>query len=204
MINLVKYEILRICAIFLCIFATCKAQEYCGYNAHYENCISVYRLTCYNYSTSVDPWYEFDPCIPGCVCDTGYIRDEITGQCVPPHYCPNIGACPYNTYFEFCKECDGYQTTCDDYGLPDPMYCPNECKSGCFCEEGLVMDTATQSCVPVESCSCPENEYFEPCHEEKWPVCTPGCTCVPGYVYSGSRCVPKPKRSKSRRKHKYH
>lgn len=169
-----------------------SSKKLCGYNAHYKKCVSVYRLTCSNFSLSIDPWYEHDPCAEGCECDSAYIKDEITGQCVPPHYCPEIGYCPENSYFEFCKPCNGYQTTCSDYGLPDPMYCPKECKSGCYCDGTYVFDERVQRCVPVEQCSCKENEYFEPCKTVAWPACWPGCQCKPGYTYDYtlSRCVP--------------
>ncbi|CAF0815420.1 unnamed protein product [Adineta steineri] len=107
--------------------------------------------------------------------------------------------CPVNEEYNECG------TACQENCTHAPEICTYQCVQGCFCKKGFVRQTDDKSkCVPQSQCSCPINEFFNPCGSACPDTCTarsqsctkqciPGCFCKDGYVrlnnQSGSLCI---------------
>lgn len=137
-------------------------------------------------------------CIPGCVCEEGYIRDA-NGTCVSIDQCPKCSKA-----HEFYTDCgSACPISCAE---PSITFCTDQCVQGCFCEDGYVRDF-NENCVLLEDCpkiDCSENEVYSICGANGCQntcenpdmsqlcdgLCIPGCICAEGYVLDGNgACV---------------
>lgn len=109
------------------VYKTCGCDEDC--------------LSAYNNRTLCDE----EICRIGCFCKDGYVRNPATKECIRKDLCPN--RCGPNKEFRHC----GCVETCDNYH--DKKNCNvNNCESGCFCKNNMVLDTATNKCIPKHQC----------------------------------------------------
>ena len=97
-------------------------------------------------------------------------------------------SCPPHSHYEECSY--GCPMSCGD--LPVLGGCGYNCKEGCVCDEGFVLDG--ESCVPLASCGCvyqgayhPPGQTFHP-----GPGCDSLCHCEEGGLVScePSSCGP--------------
>ncbi|NIG61135.1 IgGFc-binding protein [Pontoporia blainvillei] len=77
---------------------------------------------------------------------------------------PAALSCPPHSHYEVCSY--GCPLSCGD--LPVPGGCGFDCKEGCVCDEGFVLNG--ESCVPLPSCGCVYQGTYHP----------PGQTFHPG------------------------
>ncbi|XP_015209797.2 SCO-spondin [Lepisosteus oculatus] len=68
----------------------------------------------------------------------------------PQEGCPNVSSCPGDLTLRSCAPCP---LTCADLASKDSCKSLTNCFSGCWCAEGLVMDS-DQHCVRPEECPC--------------------------------------------------
>ncbi|EAT48610.1 AAEL000369-PA [Aedes aegypti] len=61
----------------------------CGPNEVYSECGTACPETCDNLGENI-PCVLM--CVPGCFCQPGYVRNNVTGACVKPCECPPKGA----------------------------------------------------------------------------------------------------------------
>lgn len=152
------------------------------------------------------------PCVQGCICAPGLVRDPNTYKCVPAKNCPLIkpGQCPKNE--EWSKDLAGCQKTCNNREEKKCLPIP-----GCVCKKGYIRSSVTNQCIPLAACNtCPPGYSLDVrtkrcqfcCREcaenEKWSdcgtaceascktifeppqncnfLCKPGCFCKEGYV----------------------
>ncbi|RZB39673.1 TIL domain containing protein, partial [Asbolus verrucosus] len=109
----------------------------CSDNEIHEKCINYCPPTCQRPNP---PVCQFFVCQKGCVCKDGYIRDSISGGCVPIKDCENL--CLDNQKFDVCGA--ACPVSCQ---IPVPATCNKNCVSGCFCKEGFMFDEFTKKCV---------------------------------------------------------
>ncbi|XP_063616801.1 inducible metalloproteinase inhibitor protein-like [Cydia splendana] len=139
------------------------------------------------------------PCPGGCVCETGYLRNE-NGTCIPEEQCSYICTKKHERYIGcYAGQCN--PKTCEDLNKSIP--CPfiiGPCPGGCMCEEGYLR--LEGECIKIEDCPpkpCGGNQtWLSPCNapcpyprcprDDKPPSpcaelkpCYPGCQCKPGY-----------------------
>ena len=84
-------------------------------------------------------------CKIGCACAEGTILNEETGQCVKkcPKNCPIKGQ-----VYKRCVLCPRNPFTCDS-----PSHsCTKDCRPGCECPYGKVLDQKRNKCVPLDKC----------------------------------------------------
>ncbi|CAH1372769.1 unnamed protein product [Tenebrio molitor] len=76
-----------ICIVLICAFFTMissySVNECLGANEIYSSCSSPCVATCQNRQYA----HCDTTCQQGCICEPGYLRDEISKQCVLPQDC---------------------------------------------------------------------------------------------------------------------
>lgn len=153
----------------------------CTNNSHWENC-PCDQPTCSQRTYS--PNFCAD-CKASCVCDDGYLLDEMKKICVLPNGCKQIGKCQENAEIKYCNQCGDYQVGCDSIGIK-PV-CVKSCTVGCFCKKGFVYNRDNETCKSLDSC-CTNKEYFETCEGKK--NCIRGCKCKAGFMLNAMNvCV---------------
>nr|UPQ64758.1 zonadhesin-like protein 2 [Plectrocnemia conspersa] len=171
----------------------------CGENEVYSVCgNNGCQNTCENPTLST---ICKGPCIPGCICAEGYLRDA-NGKCVLPKYC----GCGQNEEYSECGN-NGCQNTCENPTLS--WACKGICNPGCICREGYLRNTDGK-CVLPKDCDCKTcglNEVYSECDnhpcqntcEEPNRIascsyaagCYPGCICKEGFLRNNKGvCVP--------------
>uniref|UniRef100_A0A6P7GLZ1 Multiple epidermal growth factor-like domains protein 11 n=1 Tax=Diabrotica virgifera virgifera TaxID=50390 RepID=A0A6P7GLZ1_DIAVI len=133
--------------------------------------------TCQN-RTSQIPKICPDVCYPRCECDAnaGFIRDAISGQCIPREQCP--GQCgPLEVLNECASPC-APERTCRNQSPDVPDSCILPCEQRCECDEkrGLIRDEETGKCIDIRKCQaghCGPLEVFNECASP----CVPERTC---------------------------
>ncbi|XP_050515411.1 multiple epidermal growth factor-like domains protein 6 isoform X3 [Diabrotica virgifera virgifera] len=130
--------------------------------------------TCQN-RTSQIPKICPDVCYPRCECDAnaGFIRDAISGQCIPREQCPGK-RCPRGEIWNNCASCDP-EATCQNRIPEAPGICPAVCQQRCECDSknGLIRDQISGACVPIDKCpGCSRGEIWNECAS-----CNPEPTC---------------------------
>ncbi|XP_074162904.1 IgGFc-binding protein-like isoform X3 [Sminthopsis crassicaudata] len=81
--------------------------------------------------------------------------------------------CPPNSYYDFCGT--SCQVTCAN--LNTSITCSRPCISGCFCQEGYVLENGI--CIPQDHCGCVLNGQYYPQGAEVLftDTCSQKCTC---------------------------
>ncbi|GIY03099.1 hypothetical protein CEXT_538132 [Caerostris extrusa] len=129
----------------------------CPENQTYYDCMPSCKRTCMTYNSTVA--CSTTECLKGCFCKGDHLVMSKNGECIPPEECPV--SCPLNQmYYECMPKC---QNRCQP-----PDVCTADCRSGCFCKEGLLMrddgrcvrkEVCDQSiCGPDEECDSGESE----------------------------------------------
>ncbi|CAH1105967.1 unnamed protein product [Psylliodes chrysocephalus] len=94
-------------------------------------------------------------CVKRCECDAknGWIRATSKGHCIKKDACKSV--CPKHEE-KGCAPCFP-DPTCQNRkpSIPDDWSCPKICILTCRCKKGLIRDTSTSKCVPVELCPKP-------------------------------------------------
>lgn len=200
----------------------CLPDSMCGIcmNPHqvWNPCSSGCDETCQNkHDTNIicDP-----QCIPRCECESGFLKDERTGDCISAKQCPTP-SCGRNEVWNDCMW--QVERTCLQVkGRKRRQIAPNEelasddsheqvvegldeCPSrGCQCFQGYVRFEG--NCIPEENCPtiCPDNEHWKLCGyacgpqcqfprpvcSDQW--CSSGCFCNTGFLRDSSgNCQPK-------------
>ncbi|XP_014408997.2 IgGFc-binding protein [Camelus ferus] len=80
-------------------------------------------------------------------------------------FCPP--SCPPHSHYEVCSY--GCPLSCGD--VPVPGGCGSNCKEGCVCDDGFVLDG--ESCVQLPSCGCVYQGAYHPPGQTFYPG--PGC-----------------------------
>ncbi|XP_033701123.1 IgGFc-binding protein [Tursiops truncatus] len=97
-------------------------------------------------------------------------------------------SCPPHSHYEACSY--GCPLSCGD--LPVPGGCGFNCKEGCVCDEGFVLNG--ESCVPLPSCGCVYEGTYHPPGQTFHPGsgCNSLCHCEEGGLVScePSSCGP--------------
>lgn len=141
-------------------------------------------------------------CFSGCFCNSGYVKDSRTGQCVKPKDCSRV--CPENEHYS--DRGTTCVATCDN-PIIDWKHCADHTvfRPGCYCNQGFYRDFVTKRCVRLSDCSpksCPSHEQWyrcKPCTStcnNRNPLCAshcrPGCDCSKGYVRNTvtNKCIP--------------
>ncbi|XP_072397639.1 zonadhesin-like isoform X2 [Diabrotica undecimpunctata] len=168
--------------------------------------------TCQN-STVQIPKICADICYPRCECDVkaGFIRDEISGQCIPREKCSGMCWCgPLEVFNECASPCIP-ERTCQHQFPVGPDRCILPCEQRCECDKnkGLIRDEESGNCIDIGKCEdrCGRNQFFgcRPCCPESTcdnpkPIscirpcpllCINECLCKEGYVRntSNGQCV---------------
>lgn len=167
----------------------------CLENAEYSECDSLCRFSCEDVANMVNKKDKRCPeiCIGGCVCKSDYALKS--GKCVPQKECP----CKKNSQYNNCGTC---RRTCEDVANNITVIpCTKDCKDGCFCNEGYVLNST--ECVLEKDCPCNNHAHYETCGtacpltcdnysnppQSCEKRCVSGCVCDKGYVKSGNVCV---------------
>ncbi|RZB39094.1 zonadhesin, partial [Asbolus verrucosus] len=118
----------------------CKNVPKCGDNEEFKGCGTLCPPTCENPKPKFCPYM----CVEGCVCKEGFIRNAEGGVCIPTDSC-----------LEVCKENEVYNdcgTLCPGTCSEPVKSCNKMCASGCFCQEGYILDNESQECIKIEEC----------------------------------------------------
>lgn len=125
---------------------------HCPLNERYDENAPYCQETCQNTKCMI-------PC-NGCVCDKGYIRDEITHACIPT--CPipgtsrviknerdnNVFFSGMDTHERF--EYYGYERTCQHPNGKPPS--KRKLGPGYYCADGYLRNATSKLCVPKKEC----------------------------------------------------
>ncbi|XP_069057156.1 epidermal growth factor-like protein [Pleurodeles waltl] len=165
----------------------------CTENAEYKECGGVCRFTCEDVANMGAPKICPMICTGGCACKDGYALQS--GKCIPQKECP----CKENAQYNDCGTC---RRTCEDVANNvTEKPCTKDCKYGCFCNKGYVLNST--ECVLEKECPCNNHAHYETCGTA-CPItcdnhlnppksciepCVLGCFCDKGYVKSGNTCV---------------
>ncbi|KAJ1132142.1 hypothetical protein NDU88_010469 [Pleurodeles waltl] len=115
----------------------------CGENMVFSPCGGSCQKTCQNISNVGTAEKCTEQCKPGCTCQHGYVLQN--RKCIPAKEC----TCPSNAEY---KDCGGAcPFTCQDVANnTTSKVCTLECKIGCFCKEGYVLNS--NECVLKKDC----------------------------------------------------
>uniref|UniRef100_A0A673K3U4 VWFD domain-containing protein n=1 Tax=Sinocyclocheilus rhinocerous TaxID=307959 RepID=A0A673K3U4_9TELE len=166
----------------------------CPANSHYAQCSNNCANTCASLSGSVNNCPDI--CMEGCQCDEGWLSDG--DACVPVGDC----GCVHNGKYLKVGE----------------VLVTDTCNMKCVCRATGLLECVSQTCARGEICEvrdgqrdcytdqvyrCPENSHYEFCGSAcpltcmglGSPVnctlpCVETCACDPGFVLSGSECIP--------------
>jgi hypothetical protein len=181
-----------------CILASSCPWKCKKPNEVYSTCGTSCPVTCENKENP--PMCE-GSCSRGCVCATGYIRND-KGDCVKPETCP-MKCTKANEVYSLCDN-NSCQKSCATLGKY--VACRPICTPGCVCATGYIRNDngdciRPQDC-PAEICSFPEeysrcgaNKCQNTCADPYLSTsckgaCTPGCICKQGYRREkGGHCV---------------
>ncbi|KAG5679449.1 hypothetical protein PVAND_009014 [Polypedilum vanderplanki] len=146
-------------------------------------------------------------CIPGCICENGYIRDS-NNNCILPQDCPISTTVAPTTISSTCPKAHEIYTDCGSLcaktceNKDKTVMCPMVCVTGCFCEAGYVRND-NGDCILAEQCPAIEppptcskaHEVYTDCgtacpltcdNKDSQQICTmqcvAGCFCEAGYV----------------------
>lgn len=157
-------------------FENCPANEVysrCGAGLCESNCWKQVEKGC--------------PCTPGCVCQSGFIRDPNTYQCIPKEKCPLIrpGQCP--AFEEWSDSLAGCQKSCYTMKEPTPKCFP---VPGCVCKQGFIRCSIFGQCIPLASClSCPPG-YAKDLRTFHCNFCCQECRENEEYIECATSCEP--------------
>ena len=182
-----------------------ECQKICDDDETYDICHEL-EENCLSYpSVSLSP--PGAVCFPGCQCDTGLVRNHLTGKCVNVTDCPAI--CQKDFEIPGCSECSKTCQSLND--ISDSARVCDSCDrlDVCVCDVGYARD-GSGDCVLVRDCDSPcnsaENKVLgcssslEECprpgfnRNNRERRCYPeedGCVCSPGYLYDNAtnQCV---------------
>ncbi|CAL1266759.1 unnamed protein product [Larinioides sclopetarius] len=178
----------------------------CPPNELFVPCSAHCQQNCSNYNRRVVCPFV---CVPGCVCDLGFVRGP-DNKCIKKESCHTSEmkisiivntSCPLDEEMSECHaHCQRNCSNFEDLVLP----CPRICVSGCVCKNGMIRGP-DKKCILPQKCSlkrysvaelfdadhgrCPPREHFDPCiaHCQKncsnWMKPIP-CSrmCVPGCI----------------------
>jgi hypothetical protein len=155
-LRLVIFSTIFLAGTIVCEVPLCS--ENCPVNEIYTRCSPEHlQSTCW----SEAPFADFNSCMPGCVCNYGFLRDPNTYQCIPKDRCPpkpKEGVCPRNEKWSECGF--GCDETC---GFTTRDLTCRSCVSGCICQNGFVRSLITGQCVPRSDCrTCPPGYSINP------------------------------------------
>ncbi|KAG8183312.1 hypothetical protein JTE90_002804 [Oedothorax gibbosus] len=165
-----------------------KPSTHCGPDeVYYDDCAPSCGGTCDTYGGGIR---HCPLCRPGCWCKKGYVKNK-EGKCIKPSKCPAKPTKPpthtcgadekYYKCVPTCRDtCENYD---DDYAL-----CPEYCRPGCACKEGLVK-RKDGKCVKPSKCHEPtkptgtpkpthkptNKPHSCPKYEEYYSDCAPSC-----------------------------
>lgn len=190
-------------------------DDKCGKYEVFSDCNAKCERTCYMELTGMMIKCISD-CIPGCICQKGYIRHE--GRCVPDTSCMKYADdifCEPNEMLASTQAMKCDVKTCKNYGDYDVSECYMRASWGeltpdtygefpgrndCICREGFVKSEKSNKskCIPVKECpleqECGANAKPSNCHAK----CAQDCNmklqgimvgCMPGCV-PGCDCEP--------------
>ncbi|KAI2797667.1 hypothetical protein BLOT_014201 [Blomia tropicalis] len=132
-----------------------ECPQKCGPNEYWD----VNGEPCIRSVQDPRPKCLFEPPEPGCVCNTGFVRNGANKQCEP---ISTIGLnvenrCNANETYSYCdSEC---ARNCFDENKR--QMCPTICHRGCFCNEGYRRDSAGH-CVLPDDCRTIGANYETP------------------------------------------
>ncbi|CAL2042395.1 unnamed protein product [Caenorhabditis brenneri] len=177
-----------------------QSPQRCNANEIFRTCGTSCEPTCNN----PNPQMCTQQCIRNvCQCNTGFVRDPTTRQCVRHSQCRNINnpapsqspqRCNANEVFRSCGT--ACEPTCNNQ---NPQMCTLQCISNvCQCNTGFVRDSNTRQCVRPSQCRninnpapsqapqrCRANESFRSCGS----ACEPSCQ-NPNPQACTMQCIP--------------
>lgn len=181
-------------------------------NMYFSQCGTACPESCQGQASSCSM-----PCVQGCFCNSGYVRESSSGntRCIRREQCPSVQQ-PYactdvNEVFSFCG------TACQETCQGANSVCSMQCVKGCFCRPGYVRESSAfgarcllrsvclSSAGIIGQCTDPNSQYStcapaceETCESSSQicgQTCRSGCFCKPGYAKMnnnlGSFCVLK-------------
>jgi len=136
----------------------------CKPNSHFEFCGPRCQPTCELAEPRGHSCNELpDVCVSGCFCNSGYVKDLRTGQCVRPKDCSQI--CPENEHYSDCGTI--CVATCEQPTF-NWAHCANQTVElpGCYCNQGYVRNKMTKRCIRHHHCikPKPKPKPIKPCN----------------------------------------
>jgi hypothetical protein len=123
-----------------CVPESCENVPICSENEKFSTCATACPKTCNETEPRICPLV----CIKGCTCRDGFVREKLSGRCIPEVGCQNT--CGEN---EIYKECG---TLCPGTCAQPVRTCEKKCLRGCFCKDGYLLDDQTGKCVKRDNC----------------------------------------------------
>ncbi|KAJ1132141.1 hypothetical protein NDU88_010469 [Pleurodeles waltl] len=115
----------------------------CGENMVFSPCGGSCQKTCQIISNVGTAEKCTEQCKPGCSCQHGYVLQN--RKCIPAKEC----TCPSNAEYRDCGGACPF--TCQDVAKNiTSKVCTMQCKIGCFCKEGYVLNS--NECVLKKDC----------------------------------------------------
>ncbi|GIY31194.1 zonadhesin [Caerostris darwini] len=130
-----------------------SSTEKCPPNERFHPCSGGCQKNCSNYD---DLLMCPAACVPGCICEDGFVRGP-DKKCIKPDRCPRLvtkppirtrTSCPLNEEMSRCSAL--CQRSCANFKDPDP-FCPKVCVSGCVCKTGMVRGPQ-RICIYPQQC----------------------------------------------------
>nr|ACD11932.1 hypothetical protein [Isometrus maculatus] len=126
------------------VFASNKA---CYFLQDYSECYADCEKYCDWSDGTIKRPPCSDTCQGGCVCSSGYVRQQNGGgyqPCIPESECKS---CPANEHFDPCRH------HCQEDCSNEPLACVMMCHPGCICNDGYVRNHDHSRCIPIEDCA---------------------------------------------------